>query len=91
MNLSIISPRDHPAIRSVFELGLPEEMDKEGGEHEMDHAISPGHLVLFQGFEVPGQEKKGVATFVNGCGLVVLATGSHIYLFVYLLVYMFVC
>ena len=57
VNLSVVSPRMIPAVRQVFELGQPnEELEKEVGE-QVDHALSLGHLVLFQGFEVPGELK----------------------------------
>ena len=55
VNLSIISPRNLPVLRSIFELGQPsEELDKEVME-SANHAILPRHLVLFQGFEIPGK------------------------------------
>ena len=45
-------------LRSLFELAQPgEELDKETAEGA-NHALSPRHLVLLQGFEIPG-----------GCGL----------------------
>ena len=54
MAISIISPRDQLSLRQIFELGLlSDDMDKESKD-ELDHAISPGHLVLLQGFEVQG-------------------------------------
>ena len=54
VNLSVISPRMIPSLWQIFELGQPnEEVEKEVGE-QADHALSAGHLVLFQGFEVPG-------------------------------------
>ncbi len=55
VSLSVISPRFIPALRQIFELSQPnEELEKEAGE-QADHALSARHLVLFQGFEVPGK------------------------------------
>ena len=61
MNLSVVSPRQQPTFRQVFELALPSgtELDQETSDL-VDHSVLPTHLVLFHGFEVPG---------MSGCGL----------------------
>lgn len=54
MNLSVISPRNMHSFRSIFELAQGvDELDKETSAM-VDHSILPRHLVLFQGFEIPG-------------------------------------
>ena len=55
VNLSVISPQNRSALRSVFELGQPdEELDAEAME-KADHAMHAGQLALMHGFEVPGE------------------------------------
>lgn len=55
VSLSVLSPLNRPTLRSVFELGQPnEELDADTLEL-VDHAIRPGHLALLHGFEVPGK------------------------------------
>ena len=54
MGLSVISPRNQPALHLVFEIGQPsKKLDKETLEL-VDHAIHPSQLALLQGFQVPG-------------------------------------
>ena len=53
MGISVISPRDRPALHAVFDLGQQiDEPDSEALE-AADHALRPGQLALLE-IQVPG-------------------------------------
>ena len=54
--LSVIAPRCLPFLQSLFEKGLTSVLqpDQKKLLEDADHSLHPSHLVLFQGFELPG-------------------------------------
>jgi len=64
VNVSVISPRDRPSLRAVFELGLQtDELDSEALE-AADHALRQGHLALLQ-IQVPGKGNEPVSVVLS--------------------------
>ena len=55
VSVSVVSPRDRPSLRAIFELGLQTDEPDSKAFEAADHALRQGHLALLQ-IQVPGRE-----------------------------------